>query len=98
MLIALTILAALLIVALVVRERDHDRLQNALLRDQTQEREAAAIERSELLNRIQRPDLIPHARGPVRQTPAEDRKPPPELHKVGVVASIAAGEHSEDQE
>jgi hypothetical protein len=84
--IALTqaVVIALLIGLFIVRERDHDR---ALQRD----REAATLERAELLNRIQRPEFIPRSPGevPAPQPPSYD-----EFERVG---TITLGEPEDEQ-
>lgn len=78
---ALSILVALLVVALVLRERDHDRVQTALIEHQE-------AERAELLTRIQRPELV-HPRMPVappRQRTAAERAADKALSQIGTVA------------
>jgi hypothetical protein len=92
------VVIVVLIVGLLVRERDHDRVTTQLHVAQQVERDQWTLERSELLTRIQRPDLVPRRAAPVRQRPPEDRHAP-ELHKVGrVVTAIPADPEPESDE
>lgn len=77
--IALCVVIVVLVAALVLRERDHDRTRRA-------EQEDWALERRELLTRIQHPQLVPHT----RQDPLPPAPEPPRdaaiLARIGQIA------------
>lgn len=78
---ALAVVCLALVVAIVLIERAHTKLVYDL-------EERQAHERSELMTRIQRPELVPFPRrsGPPLEAPATDAE---ELASVGTVAPLA---------